>query len=92
MSKTFNTAVEASEIVRDLHSQHLRLPHNSDIYRLISNISTMVTNLSKMEVAARNVRNVRNHSAKLAVENCKQEIEQAIKHVQHLLLMAKLMA
>lgn len=92
METTFNTAEEALVIVNDLHKQHLKLPHNSDIHRLIQNIGTMVTNLSKMEVAARNVRNVRNHSAKVAVEKCKLEIEQAIKHVQHLLLMAKLMA
>ena len=92
METTFNTAEEALVLVNDLHRQHNKLPHNSDIYRLIQNISTMVTNLSKMEVAARSVRNVRNHSAKLAAERCREDIIKAIKHVQQLLLIAKLMA
>jgi hypothetical protein len=92
MIEKIDTAIDAREAMQAIHRQLLRLPYNPDLSRLAKNIGTMITNLSQMEVAARNVRNVRNHSARLAAERCKEDIINAIKHLEQLILVATLMA
>ena len=86
MSKTFNTAIEARDIVIDLRIQLNRLPYNPDLRKLCNNIGEMNSQLSRLEVEARQTR--KTHK----VDAHKEDMVKAIKHLENLILMAKLMA
>lgn len=86
MAKTFNTAEEARDIISDLRIQLKRLPYNPDLLKLCNNIGEMNSNLSRLEVEARQT----HRAHKLDVH--KADMIRAIKHLEHLILMAKLMA
>lgn len=86
MSKTFNTAIEASLIVTDLRKQLKRLPYNPDLHKLCNNIGEMNKQLSQLEVEMRQTRKIHKFDAH------KEEMIKAIKHLEHLILMATLMA
>lgn len=86
MAKTFNTAMEASLIVLDLRKQLNRLPYNADLRKLLNNISEMNKQLSRIEVEARQTHKTHKFDA------YKNEMVNAIKHLEQLILMAKLMA
>ena len=86
MSREFNTAIEASNIVTDLRKQLNRLPYNADLRKLLNNINEMNKRLSQLEVEARQTRKSHKFNA------YKEEMIKAIKHLDHLILMATLMA
>jgi len=86
MSKTFNTAIEARDIISDLRIQLKRLPYNPDLLKLCNNIGEMNSVLSRLEVEARQTR--KTHK----VDAHKEDMIKAIKHLEHLILMAKLMS
>ena len=86
MSKEFNTAIEASNIVTDLRKQLNRLPYNADLHKLLNNINEMNKELSRLEVEARQTHKSHKFNA------YKEDMVKAIKHLEHLILMATLMA
>ena len=86
MSKEFNTALEASNIVTDLRKQLNRLPYNADLHKLLNNINLMNKELSRLEVEMRQTRKSYKFDAH------KEEMVKAIKHLEHLILMATLMS
>ena len=86
MSKEFNTALEASNIVTDLRKQLNRLPYNADLHKLLNNINEMNKELSRLEVEMRQTRKSYKFDA------YKEEMVKAIKHLEHLILMATLMS
>ena len=86
MDKTFNTAMEARDIIGDLRTQLKRLPYNPDLMKLCNNIGEMNSQLSRLEVEARQTR--KTHK----VDAHKEDMIKAIKHLENLILMAKLMA
>lgn len=86
MSKEFNTAMEASLIVLDLRKQLIRLPYNADLHKLLNNISEMNKQLSRLEVEARQTRKT------YKFDSHKEEMVKAIKHLEHLIIMATLMS
>ena len=86
MDRTFNTAIEARDIVIDLRIQLNRLPYNPDLRKLCNNIGEMNSQLSRLEVEARQTR--KTHK----VDAHKEDMIKAIKHLEHLILMAKLMS
>ena len=86
MSKEFNTALEASNIVTDLRKQLNRLPYNADLHKLLNNINEMNKELSRLEVEMRQTRKSYKFDAH------KEDMVKAIKHLEHLILMATLMA
>jgi hypothetical protein len=86
MAKTFNTAIEAREIIIDLRKQLNRLPYNPDLRKLCNNIGEMNSQLSRLEVEVRQTRKTYKFDAH------KEEMVKAIKHLEQLILMAKLMA
>jgi hypothetical protein len=90
MSKTFNTAVGASDIVRDLFHDLRKLPYNRDLYKLCHNIDRMVTELSKLEVYTR--RTPPRSNWHIAYNKKREEIHNAIKHLDNLILMLRLMS
>lgn len=86
MSKEFNTALEASNIVTDLRKQLNRLPYNADLFKLLNNINEMNKELSRLEVEMRQTRKSYKFDAH------KEDMVNAIKHLEHLILMATLMS
>ena len=86
MSKEFNTALEASNIVTDLRKQLNRLPYNADLHKLLNNINDMNKELSRLEVEMRQTRKAYKFDAH------KEDMIKAIKHLEHLILMATLMS
>ena len=86
MSKQFNTALEASNIVTDLRRQLNRLPYNADLHKLLNNINEMNKELSRLEVEMRQTRKSYKFDAH------KEDMVKAIKHLEHLILMATLMS
>ena len=86
MARTFNTAIEVRDIIGDLRIQLKRLPYNPDLLKLCNNIGVMNSDLSRLEVEARQTHKIRKLDAH------KEDMIKAIKHLEHLILMAKLMA
>jgi hypothetical protein len=86
MARTFDTALEARDIIIDLRIQLNRLPYNPDLRKLCNNIGEMNSQLSRLEVEARQTR--KTHK----VDAHKEDMIKAIKHLEHLILMAKLMS
>ena len=86
MARTFNTAIEARDIIGDLRIQLKRLPYNPDLLNLCNNIGEMNSDLSRLEVEARQTHKTRKLDAH------KEAMIKAITHLEHLMLMAKLMA
>ena len=86
MSKEFNTAIEARDIIIDLRKQLNRLPYNADLFKLLNNIANMNSQLSRLEVEMRQTRKSYKFDAH------KEEMIKAIKHLEHLILMATLMS
>ena len=86
MDKTFNTAEEARDIIIDLRKQLNRLPYNADLRKLCDNIGQMNNKLSQLEVEMRQTRKSHKFDA------YKEDMVKAIKHLEHLILMATLMA
>jgi hypothetical protein len=86
MSKTFNTALEARHIIMDLRIQLKRLPYNPDLLKLCNNIGEMNSQLSRLEVDARRTRKTSK------VDAHREDLVKAIKQLEYLILMAKLMA
>jgi hypothetical protein len=86
MDKTFNTAEEAMEIIGNLRIQLNRLPYNPDLRKLCDNIVKMNSTLSQLEVEMRQTRKSHKFDAH------KEDMIKAIKHLEQLILMAKLMA
>ena len=86
MSKTFSTAIEARDIIIDLRKQLARLPYNADLHKLVNNIGEINSQLSRLEVEARQTRKTHKFDA------YKEDMLKAIKHLEHLILMATLMA
>ena len=86
MSKEFNTAIEARDIIIDLRKQLNRLPYNADLHKLLNNINEMNKELSRLEVEMRQTRKSYKFDAH------KEDMIKAIKHLEHLILMATLMS
>jgi len=82
--KNIKSSLEWDPIKTELLRQTSRLAHGSDIRKMISNISTKITELSKAEVAARRGR------SNLAAELLK-EINEDLVTVEEFLLVAALL-
>jgi hypothetical protein len=78
-------ATDWQDVLTKLRSQMLSIGYNPDLQRMLNNISSMVSELSKLEVDARRTRV--EHYAKEKVN----EINKSIDHLEKLLLIAELM-
>jgi len=70
----------------ELRTQLGQLPYNPDLRRMLNNISNMVSELSQAEVEARRISKMSYTETKVL------QINEAINHLEKLLLIAKLMA
>jgi hypothetical protein len=73
------------EVHRLLKAEMTTIGYNSDFYKMLKNIDSMVSELSKIEVVARRTRSTVLHMEHIT------KINQAIDHLSKVLIMAKLM-
>lgn len=90
MTKTFNTPIEATEVMHELVRDLNKLPYNPDLLRMYTNIKRMVTELSQLEVLARNSHI--NSKYRVEYSEKREEIQNAIKQLENFMLIARLMA
>ena len=90
MSKTFDTAEEARDAIIDLRRRLNRLPYNTDLRTLLNNIGEMNSKLSQLEVYAR--RTPPRSRYHMQFNKHREEMRNAVKHLEHLMLIAALMA
>jgi len=79
------TALDWQEASSKIHSDLHRLGYNPDLQKMFSNVQLMVTELSKLEVNGRRLKS--NTFTQTQVE----KINQAIDHLEKLILMGLLM-
>ena len=82
-SNEFTTAVEAGKICQAYYNE-INKNYNRDLYRLLSNITKMVEELSKLEVVARQSRQ------RYKVDDKIIEIKQAFKYLDQMIMIQKL--
>lgn len=78
-------ATDWQEVKSSLLKQMQGIGYNPDLNKMIKNIDSMITELSKVEVEARRIRKSR------LVQNQLDAINKAIDHLEKLLLIAQLM-
>jgi hypothetical protein len=78
-------ATDWQEVKSSLLKQMQSIGYNPDFNKMIKNIDSMITALSKIEVEARRIRKFN------LVQNQLDDINKAIDHLEKLLLMAQLM-
>lgn len=78
-------AVDWQKVKASLLKQMKVIGYNPDFNKMIKNIDSMVTELSKVEVEARRIRKSN------MIQNQLGEINKAIDHLEKLLLIAQLM-
>ena len=78
-------ALDWNQVSNDLSSQMNGIGYNPDLHRMHKNIDKMVTELSKLEVVIRRTGKFNVLDDKVA------DINNAINHLEKLLLMANLM-
>lgn len=79
------TATDWQLVYKNLRTELHSIGYNPDLTKLVDNIATMVTELSKLEVEARRSKNTSKVLPQIKL------INQAISRLESLLLMAKLM-
>jgi hypothetical protein len=79
------TALDWQEVSSKIHSDLHSLGYNPDLQKMFSNIQLMVTELSKLEVKGRRLK------SKTFTKNQVEKINQAIDHLEKLILMGLLM-
>lgn len=90
MDRTFNTALEARDLIIDLRKQLNCLPYNADLHLLLNNLGEMNSKLSQLEVYARRTPPRSRYHTQF--NKHREEMRSAIKRLEHLMLMAKLMS
>ena len=78
-------ALDWDKVSNDLLMQLNTLRYNADLRLMLKNINGMVTDLSKLEVSFRRTRKYS------IIEDKLSDINNAIDHLEKLILMAKLM-
>jgi len=79
------SSLDWHDVHTKLRTQINSLPYNPDLRKMLNNITNMVTELSKLEVDTRRTQKFS------YTEKQVNEINQAIDHLEKLLLMAELM-
>ena len=79
------SSLDWDKVETQLRTQVNSLPYNPDLRRMLNNITTMVTELSKLEEESRRTQKFSYTEPQVI------KINQAIDHLEKLLLMAELM-
>jgi hypothetical protein len=86
MSAIFNTAEEARKYIENFRHNNINFIYRQDTNRMLANVTKLVTELSQLEVEARQSR--KQHK----VIECKARLETAISHLKTMFVWAKLMS
>lgn len=86
MSERFNTAEEARKYVDNFRYSNIDITFTRDTTRILNNVIKLVTELSQLEVEARQTRKNRK------VDECKIRLDQMIDNLEKLMIIAKLMS
>ena len=86
MSERFNTAEEARKYVDNFRYSNIDITFTKDATRILNNVIKLVTELSQLEVEARQTRKNRK------VDECKIRLDQMIDNLEKLMIIAKLMS
>jgi glutamine synthetase type III len=79
------SSLDWNDVQSELRRQIGQLPYNPDLWKMLNNLDYMVTDLSKAEVEARRYHKLEYTKPKV------DAINQAIDHLEKLLLIAHLM-
>lgn len=79
------TALEGREVCDKLRSDLAKIRYNPDLIKMLKNIEKMVTEISKLEVVCRRT------VSQVILERPLRELNEAITHLQKLILVAQLM-
>jgi hypothetical protein len=79
------SALDWQQVSETLRAEIRYIGFNPDLVKMLGNITIMVTDLSKLEVNSRRL-----HAQKILTEPL-AKINQSIKHLEQLLLVARLM-
>jgi len=80
------TSLDWQAVYSELTKQIGQLPYNPDLWKMLNNISNMISELSKAEVKPRRLNKPEYNKEKV------DAINKAIDHLEKLLLIAKLMS
>lgn len=80
------TSLDWNSVHSELRTQIGQVPFNPDLRRMLNNITNMVSELSQLEVESRRINKPEYNKEKV------DSINQAINHLEKLLLIAKLMS
>jgi len=86
MSDRFKTAEDARKYVDNFRHSNIDITFTQDATRILNNVIKLVTELSQLEVEARQSRKNRK------VDECKIRLDQAIDRLEKLMIIAKLMS
>lgn len=79
------SAIEGRDVCDKLRKDLRNIRYNPDLNKMYRNIEKMVTDISKLEVECRR------SSHKFVLEEPLANLNKAVKHLQNLILIAKLM-
>lgn len=79
------TAIEARHRCEKLRNDLRTIRYNPDLHKMLKNIESMCTELSKLETSCRH------HTKRYQLEEPSSKINQSIDHLEKLILIAKLM-
>ena len=85
MGMKIENSLDWNLVCHKLEKQLSDIPYNQELHKMLSNISKMVDELSKIEVLAR-----RTYKSNLTLEKV-EAINKAIDHLEKLIVMANLM-
>jgi hypothetical protein len=86
MGMKIERAIDWNNVSNDLKSQLTGINYNPDLRKMFSNIDKMVTELSKLEVSFRRTQKYS------VLDDRVLQINNAINHLEKLILIARLMA
>jgi len=84
MSQKFRTALEAHEVANVVYKQLKECRYNADLMLYFRNIEKMISNLSALEVQARQTHKYHKVDAYII------EVEQAIDYLEKMILISRL--
>ena len=90
MEQTFTNALEAAEVMEEIHRELFSLPYNTDLHRLYHNLSLSCKKLSQLEVYVRRTHLRSRHAIEYKKEM--STLREGIKMLKYYMLMARLMA
>lgn len=84
MERRFETAIEASKVIDELHRQLRTINYNKDLHKYLKNCQNLVSELGSAEVKAR-----QSHRSSLTHEP-RDKLESAIDYLEKMIIIAKL--